>query len=275
MSRLDLGHFTVGFVQFGTDQVHLIGSGTLINYGRLNGILTAAHVLDEIRRHDQVGLAQFPTRKIQPQGLRLEVSHIDWVQLGRPPYTRCGPDLAFLKLPSVTASALYANSSFVNFEKQSKSAFAGPPPQTAPNDAVVGAVGEWTEGLFDTELARGTAIGALLNVGQAIPLESAGGFDLIQFRPLPATGSELPQSYGGTSGGGLWRAYTRNDGTGRKVLVELRLLGVAFFQLEEKDHTRDVVCHGPESLYIKLAAQVHDRWGQEIGEDLLGDTARP
>jgi hypothetical protein len=52
-----------------------------------------------------------------------------------------------------------------------------------------------------------------------------------------------------------------------------RLANVAFFQLEEKDRTRDVVCHGPESIYIKLAAQVRDRWSQEIGRDLLRETA--
>jgi hypothetical protein len=100
MADLELGRHTIGFVLPERDRARSLGSGTLIRFGGLEGILTAAHVLDEVKKFDEIGLLTFPVRSNQPQRIRLQVKHAEWIKIGKEPYSERGPDLAFVKLPS-------------------------------------------------------------------------------------------------------------------------------------------------------------------------------
>jgi hypothetical protein len=55
---------------------------------------------------------------------------------------------------------------------------------------------------------------------------------------------DLPTSFGGTSGGGLWRTYLNDSSDGSYGHVETRLCGVATFQ---SDATH-IVCQGIERI---------------------------
>ncbi len=98
MADLQLGRHTIGFVVPERGRARPLGSGTLISFGRLEGILTAAHVLDEVKKVDEIGLLAFPVRPTQSQRSRLHFKHVDWVKIAKEPYSERGPDLAFLKL---------------------------------------------------------------------------------------------------------------------------------------------------------------------------------
>jgi hypothetical protein len=239
-----------------------LGSGTLLSVGRIDGILTAAHVWDDILNRklkenlDELGLLQFPIRATQAQRLRLKLSHADAVMMGSPPFDEFGPDLAFVRLPIVTANALKADSSFVNFDKQIATAFSAVAEGAKTHDAVVGVVADWKRDTRDDGKLIITPIEALHNVGKAQPIAPAQGFDRMQFTPLPATDFTLPKTYGGSSGGGLWRALTDE----KNVYFEKRLMGVAFYEERTKDGSLDIICHGPESIYAKLARAIQSRW---------------
>jgi len=240
----------------------------LISFGRLEGILTAAHVLDEVKKVDEIGLLAFPVRPTQSQRSRLHFKHVDWVKIAKEPYSERGPDLAFLKLPVKTASELKANSSFVSFQKQSALAFTNPPAETETLDAVIGVIADWCD---DEPVAQGpldvTTIRGLLNVGTATDIDSQDGCDRLQFNPLPTEDFGLPESYGGTSGGGLWREFTQIRSDQKKYLVQLRLLGVAFYQSDVKDGSRSIICHGPKSIYERLPAAIREKWKAEFDDD--------
>jgi hypothetical protein len=53
---LHAGHSTVGFVDFERGAPLPYGSGALISFGLLKGILTCAHVADAIHRRAEVGV---------------------------------------------------------------------------------------------------------------------------------------------------------------------------------------------------------------------------
>jgi hypothetical protein len=56
--------------------------------------------------------------------------------------------------------------------------------------------------------------------------------------------SDLPDSFGGTSGGGLWRMYLKTLSDGSYEEVQMTLCGVASFQ---RDATH-IVCQGYERI---------------------------
>jgi Family of unknown function (DUF6869) len=65
---------------------------------------------------------------------------------------------------------------------------------------------------------------------------------------MDTTASDAPKSFGGVSGGGLWRilAYISPD-TGKIDWLQ-RLKGVAFYEFPPKNGGRVLRCHGPSSL---------------------------
>src|SRR5436190_14729573 len=99
----DVSYFTIGFatlsVKGNVEDAVCAGSGTLVTVGSLHGILTAAHVLDNLPAKGQVGLvthADDPSR-FQKQSITME--HTDSVLMRGATFDRKGPDLGFLRLP--------------------------------------------------------------------------------------------------------------------------------------------------------------------------------
>ena len=76
----------MGFVRPVGDRGEPIGSGTLVSFGAFDGILTAAHVLEEIENIGEVRLVEFPVRRDQMQRLRINFTHLDYIRIGKAPY---------------------------------------------------------------------------------------------------------------------------------------------------------------------------------------------
>ena len=54
---------------------------------------------------------------------------------------------------------------------------------------------------------------------------------------------DLPDSFGGTSGGGLWRVYARKSEDGKYTTVHRRLIGIA----SGSGSSSAVIIHGPST----------------------------
>ena len=94
------GRSTVGFVRVEDSAPTSLGSGTLIRFGSIVGVLTCAHVLEELRDDEDIGILCFPARAAQIQWLRFRVRKKDSVAIGTPPWGEGGPDLASFGCPS-------------------------------------------------------------------------------------------------------------------------------------------------------------------------------
>lgn len=228
----------------------LIGSGTLVEIEGKHSILTAAHVWREPRDAEEVGLTltDFPSYSF----VRMPRATIRDLCLWDRPDSEWGPDLALLELALPFVSTIVAHKSFVNLS-QKRVEFAS----CAPNIekglwAVTGMVGELSE-IYHSEEERTTRAAvhgrAFFSTVHQSHLE--GGYDFIDLSAkmdLP----DVPSSFGGVSGGGLWEVGLSIGKSGKIFWDEKRnFRGVAFWQSAKSDGRRVIRCHGPRSIFEK------------------------
>jgi hypothetical protein len=274
-------YYTVGFVVPERPVVRSLGSGTLVTFGTLHGILTARHVADKLHVKKEnglteIGLARVTRPDAQPQGARIPLDWIDDVKIGKEPNNEFGPDLAFIRLPDQVAANLKANSSFLNLLQESQLSKSAAPAGTKQRDLIYGVVAEWSKDEPDpTKQLDMGLISVLVNEGHVIEIATHDGCDRLKFTPLPdqelipALPDDMlspPTSYGGTSGGGLWRLYAEPTADGKERLVQSRLLGVAYHETDRTNRWRNkIICHGPQSVYRTLPERIRSRWSLGIG----------
>lgn len=234
-----------------------IGSGTLVTYRKIGGILTCAHVIDELKQKEIIGIVTFPVRSNTPQNTCLSGSVLNYVKLGEPPWTDGAIDLGFVALDPSTFARISALGSPVDLERQA-TLLSQDPPRTEAIDSVSGVVGEWCTNsripLPTTSITRG-----LISQGTILRRHDPGSIaDLVTF--APEDGPALtPDSYGGVSGGPLWQTYIRKVSEDNFELQESRLVGVAVRQTELP---RKIICHGPNALFDALLPAIDHYLGQ-------------
>ena len=259
--EINLDHYNVGFVQIKDEPASLLGSGTFVQFGSVFGILTADHVLNCLLRYEHVGLFYFPVRSEQSQKLPMSTSEIDYVRLGAKPWDINGPDLAFIRLPIDLTNTLRALVSFVNGEKQSEDFHSGLRPSEERWDLVIGAIDEWT-GIPTQEDGKViTPFKMLVNSGQITESKDVNGLDVMRFEPILAPGFTPPESYEGTSGGGLWALFIKRENDTYPRVIQRRLVGVAYWQDRVGD-SMHIICHGPRSIYGRLHEMILAKWSQ-------------
>lgn len=240
---------TTGFFISESRGFRSAGTGTFVRVGKVSGILTCAHALDEIARHETINLAIFPVRKGElfiPLNVK---AHCDSIKFG-PSKTPDGPDLAFLRLPIPFFNRISHLVSVKSMEIGRYHAFADAEPSEESITVVTGMIAEWTP---EVQPTASFTVSGLVSVGEIADRMKSGEHDLFRFRPVPDEGFHAPSSYEGTSGGGLWRIYPQPADGGE---VAYRLIGVAFYQTED----RHIICHGQASLYVRLFDAIREKW---------------
>ncbi|HMF25950.1 MAG TPA: hypothetical protein VKG24_28025 [Pseudolabrys sp.] len=266
------GRFTVGFVGLENDRAISLGSGTLIQFGKIRGVLTCAHVLaGDVDRQipgvlDRVefGICCFPVRTGEVQTLRITRDMTRPVAIGTRPWNQQGPDLAFLRLPDADMTNLERLASVVDGMRQRANAFVGEPDTRHVANLVCGVINERTGPVqMRGNAAAVTTFEGLINSGCVVATSEADGMDLFRFQPVPGEGATLPSTYEGTSGGGLWRLYLKRGEDGTYSLIQSRLVGVAFWETPVEGELH-IVCHGQQSLYRALFDRIRAEWPQEF-----------
>jgi hypothetical protein len=87
------------------------------------------------------------------------------------------------------------------------------------------------------------------------------GLDRIEFTPTPEEGFLLPTSYGGTSGGGCFRALLSEPPEPKVVAFYLN--GVAFWETKLDGKADRIICHGHRTIYEMLLPEISRRWANE------------
>ena len=141
-----------------------------------------------------------------------------------------GPDIGFLRLPPLNVGNLQATSTFLNLPKRRCEMVATEQPQPPLFHALAGWVEVWTSDLPPKqEATRLKEFRMLFGSGNVVSKYSAGQFDLCRFRVSFVDPLRPPISYGGVSGGGLWRVpFTVNE-SGQPIPREAGRLVVLHF----------------------------------------------
>ena len=248
--RLEIQHYLVPMLLGSRDNpqhpVELAGSGTLVELGSRYYILTADHVWDraEVQGWEELGLML-----TDGAPLGIERKLIRAKRLRADSYSRWGPDLALLEIPPNLVGTITSRKSFLNLARR-RSMLSTHPPQTEKSLwAVMGLVGQKSsvELVDDPRTAIARVRGEAF-IGVTCTADQRGEYDYLTVHANTAL-REVPSSFDGISGGGLWEATLRIKGSSIISLGEHHFRGVAFWQEpEERDHIA-IRCHGPHSIF--------------------------
>jgi hypothetical protein len=240
-----LGSSTIAlFALYGqaNERLELAGSGTLVCVGDSHYILTAAHVWEEILKHaprlgitmtDEIGhktpidIATLVPTILKPQNS----SWNEW-----------GPDVAVLRIPSEYVGAIEAFHVFEHLEAPLR-------PLNAESLEAWIVIGNPKElGTFTDNRATVQISGRFVSPQSHERAE----YDYFDFEMnADALGVK---SFGGLSGGGLWRVLVYNSPETGKIDWAQRLKGVVFWEFPAKDGSCSIRCHGPKSLDLLMRA---------------------
>jgi hypothetical protein len=215
--------YTIGFARAGGDPAAL-GSGVLLRIGDTRGILTCAHVEAYLQESGTIGVAGF-SRPAAFQATTFEIRDAHTLVWGSPPWTKTDPDICFIQLSPDQADGVEARFTFLNADLNLQKYH-----EPEPSDIVVHAICWLVEEFSGPTMREGglvrTGLKAVLTPGRIV--EKDGHTTTLEC--LDRNIRDLPASFGGTSGGGLWRVYLRADADGNPEIVDIRLRGIASWE---------------------------------------------
>ena len=238
----------------------LFGSGTLVKCRNLRGILTCGHVFEAVATQNEIGILLYPVVSTTRQQFKIDVPEFvsDSIIFSATPKSADGPDLAFIPLPDQHAENLASLGTFVDLDIGKTRAFTSVPVDEECFEAVSGAIQDLTPPLRIEDKKAVQEISGLMNVGNVISTVTLNGFDIVTFQPNPGPNFKLPASYGGTSGGGIWRVLVKKQENGCYSHRQNKLIGVAFWETDLPN--RKIIGHGPESICENLLDEINRRW---------------
>jgi hypothetical protein len=169
--------------------------------------------------------------------------------IGDPPWSNPEAiDLAFTLLPVPDVATLSAFCVFLNWGRNMDKFMGGEPNHGAHVDAAFGLVHEFSgepvagDGLVTTPMQGVVTPGNIVRRGKGQMTLQCMDYNV----------AALPSSFGGTSGGGVWRMYANVASNGSYEEVQTRLCGVASFQ---PDATH-IICQSFERINQALIPEI-------------------
>ncbi len=225
------------------------GTGTLVHIDGTHFILTASHVWREIKKSSDV----FLLLKNTPSRYVISTNSLSAQELARTGPEAWGPDLALVKIPHMHVSTIAASKSFLNLSGHRAEFAAKPCPVEKGFWVVFGLVHEFSHLEVDesakTITAQSVGRGLFSVIDETHEREGCDFLDISVNTKLDG----VPRSFGGVSGGGLWRIdLQKSRSTGAITWDGKRhFRGVAFWQSDEENGHKVVRCHGPRSIFDK------------------------
>ena len=189
------------------------------------------------------------------------MEHTDILKLGVPPYEEDSPDLAFIKLHSEDAGRFKARNTFKNLNRLKDNMLSEELSLKSGFIGISGEIAEWADEETNiSDFHRVKGFGGLFGVSNVICSKECDGWDYIKCHVDFSPETELPNSYAGMSGGGLWNIVLAKQ-DGEINVTDCRLCGVVFRQSSVIDGGKRIVsCQGPLSVYSKLFQAVERQW---------------
>jgi len=236
-----------------------LGSGTLIRCGERLGILTAHHVVH--RPTPPLDFSPSSSQELQlvimgpKHEFKIPAKYINEIEIGVPNLDKEGPDLTFLEFPSMDKiGSLRAIKSFWNLDHDTENRLA-----STANDsgvwAITGLPNEWEK--IQKESEQKMTIYSKFNsfFGFAISDRryKSNDFDFVDIPVYYGGRDTPPNSFGGVSGGGLWKIKIgQSQGESKLIYKNPIFCGVPFYQQEIEDGNLLIRCHYAESIYKKV-----------------------
>jgi hypothetical protein len=236
---------------------NVIGSGTFVECNSQFGILTAHHVIRE-----GIGFDSFGSSSAKKLGVaiatnyyckpELELQYTQPHEIGKPhdKYNEFGPDLIFLEiLDREKLGTIKACSSFWNMPSQNNLV------NDCYNDssciwAVCGLPQNWIYEMPSSNFDKVIGCQVLIGFGGVERRFDKDGFDYFDVAVDCNPQNDIPHTFKGMSGGGLWKILLSCTGNLQDLKVSDSIFsGVIFYQTELKQNRRVIRSHGAKSIY--------------------------
>lgn len=261
----DIADFTVGFLKLtianGREDAILCGSGAFVRTGSIFGILTAAHVLRNLPARGQVGIVRFARTEVPAAHETINMEYTEKLIIAEGNNTVVGPDIGFLKLSDIDVQALQSRSTFFNLDKRKNIALERDIHNFSGFDGISGVIADWTtEQLTFHKKPRQLDIKAMFGIGIVTKKIEFERYENIEFEVKYEKPFTTPDSFGGMSGGALWRVNATMNKNGKLTVENKNIYGLAFYQTEVVDGVRNIICHGPRTIYELALNSIKSRW---------------
>ncbi|MGO8762741.1 MAG: hypothetical protein ACLP2P_14170 [Desulfobaccales bacterium] len=250
VSRLIVNYSTV-LIKFTTssssqESARLIGSGTFVSISDTFGILTAAHVVDLLKGSYSLGLGLSE----HEHKYVIDSNYLEVIRIAKGQIDSDGPDLGFIVLPHSELGTIKARKSFYNLDIKRDRMVSNPPQFDNGTWAICGVPDVDT---IDVPSGIGYELLRIFcmycGFGGISGTYTVDEYDYCDFKVKYDSSPNIPQSFGGVSGGGLWHIPLAKLSEEKIEPIEFILSGVAFYQTERTGLYRSVKCHGRNSIY--------------------------
>jgi hypothetical protein len=231
----------------------LVGSGTFVFSSNAYGILTAAHVVDLLKGKFSLGL----TLKEQEHKYAIDSMHLAIRRIANGQVDSEGPDLAFIQLPTSEIPTIKATSTFYNLDRNRDRILSTPPDLDMGIWALCGVPDILTtDGASEIGFESRKEFYSRCGFGGIRSIYEVDGFDYCDFEVKYDSSPNIPESFGGVSGGGLWQIPLQKRPDQIIEAKEYILSGVAFYQTQRNGINRSIKCHSRKSIYDKAYQEV-------------------
>ncbi len=223
------------------------GSATLVRFGDFEGLLTAGHVADVLKKGSRLGLAVMAEEHL----FSVDMSHVEMHSLYDPGTDGPLPDISLIRLPHEDVVSIEAREKLLYNVKRNKEQILGSAVSPERCAWAVAGAAEENKTIELSSREPGVVESFFCQVGMTSvdPIEEVEGFDgLAAFVDYNSKMVDAPSSFRGCSGGGLWRLDIKKDDKGEYVLRGYCLAGVLCLESPVEGGSRKIVCHGPRGM---------------------------
>lgn len=241
------------YTEEGREQSRFVGSGTLVRLGSIEGILTADHVVTALEKCESLGVmceVGGHTRRHAIPKAALQFHRV------AKHFPDCrGPDLGFIELPAQGIGYIRSEKVFFNIEKRKELYEGSFEPLENGFWFYFGVIGETRQGLGRVGPFEVQGYQALCGMS-CRPTETVKDeYDYLSIEvDWEGRESDIPRSFGGMSGGGVWQSIMAMNQTGEIRVERTVLSGVVFCESAVINGKLTLKCHGRRSAYRNLEA---------------------
>ncbi len=234
-------------IEYNRERCRLIGTGTLITIDNTSAVLTAAHVISQLNERCFLGVIS--SFQGQQERIRYQFQHLQLHKVGKGSNDQAGPDIGVIVLPPQDIGYLKSEKVFYNVNKRE------PIYSTTPLDIKIGFwltcgfPGEW-EQTRSADRYEGVirSYRGLCGSSSISKEYSTEDYDYLEIK-VDCTNQDLPSSFGGLSGAGLWHIPLVKNDRGVITPHDFILSGIAFYQSDVLNEWRYLRCHGRRTIY--------------------------
>ena len=229
----------------------LKGSGTLVQLDGQEFILTAQHVIALLGKCCRFAFVLDEEAHSRTHASRVFVFH----EIGIPTCPEMGPDIGLIRIPDNLRGYLHQKKSFYNLAN--KEDLLDHAALLARSDlwVISGAVDELTV----LDVSRNEYSIGHQCYGAGMPAFSEeSGYDYFELTAQYNTDTVTPTSFGGVSGGGLWRLRIGEGPGGYTIADHAKLVGVCYYQGPTEQDATFVRGHGPKTVYGIVCKYIRD-----------------